>query len=344
MLTNEEKENNYFSYSKRKKNNKNIGKNQLTTQNYFPINDLPDDLLGDIFTCLPSGDLCKNIGLVCKKWQNIVDKDSFWVQKCVRDKKLNKYLISKLNSKHIGWNRLAKHIYHSNIFAKNLLVNSCGIDSFDNWCFIQNFNLKDLKKSVDFYNSHKIKNSTKWRFENQGYGFQEVLDENNNSVDWIIESDQTGSYQKLVDDSNKLFKNFSTSFGEKMQLIDLNSIDLLIMNQIKPDIEISEYYTARRDCGCEYYLSVFLISDQYELIDSFQHHDKIEQMNSEWKCITHVFKSSVFKTPVRYILFYHCGIVSSKLNFNILSGLFLTNLVRFRFNFQNSIFIPYLID
>jgi len=98
-----------------------------------------------------------------------------------------------------------------------------------------------------------------------------------------------------------------------MQLIDLNEMDLLILNEIKPDIEISEYYTARSDCGCEYYLSVFLVGEQYELIDSFQHHDKIEEMNSQWKCVNHVFKWSTLAnkmTPVRYILFYHCGIVS----------------------------------
>ena len=129
-------------------------------------------------------------------------------------------------------------------------------------------------------------------------------------IDWIIESDQTGSASKLIDETNNLFKNFSTSFGEKMQLIELNEVDAMILNELKPEIEITEYYTARSDCGCEYYLSVFLINEQYELIDSFQHHDKIEEMNSQWKCVNHIFKWNYnIKTPVRYILFYHCGIV-----------------------------------
>lgn len=316
---NDEKENACLTYyTKRKKNkiiinsssNSNQSSNISAKNLIFPINDLPDDLLQDVFLHLNSEDLCSNVQLVCKRWYNIINTDHFWIQKSLNDYRLNEYLITRLNLKEIEWNHLAKHIYFSNLFGKNLLVNSCGIDSFDNWCFIQNFNLKDLKKSVDFYNSNKIKNSSKWKFESHGYGFQEILDENNNSIDWIIESDQTGSYSKLIDEHNTLYKNFSTSFGEKMQLIDLNSIDLFLMNELKPDIEISEYYTARSDCGCEYYLSVFLISEKYELIDSFQHHDKIDQINSEWKFISHVFKSSSFVQPVRYILFYHCGIVS----------------------------------
>lgn len=310
MENNEEKENNnYFLNTKRKKNYK------FNNKQYFPINDLPDDILEEIFIYLNTNELCQNASLVCKRWLSLIDKECFWVQKCLKDFKLNNYLISKLNENRVGWNRLAKHIYMSSLFCKNLLLNSCATDSFDNWCFIQNFNLKDLKKSIEFYNENKIKNSAEWKADTHGGGFQEILDENNNIIDWIIESDQTGSYQKLIDNSNQLYKNFSTSFGEKMQLIDLATNDMTsnmyyVINELKPDIEISEYYTARRDCGCEYYLSVFLISETFELIDSFQYHDKIEQMNSEWKCISHVFNHDTYTKSIRYILFYHCGIVS----------------------------------
>ena len=196
MEKNEEKENTYFSYSKRKKNKSLVSKLPSTTtttttaisnesaNSFFPINDLPDDLLDEIFLCLPGKDLCQCVPLVCSRWFHLVSNESFWVQKCLRDNHLNKYLIGKLNEKQIGWNCLAKQIYLSGIFSKNLLVNACGCNSFDDWCFIQNFNLKDLKKSIDFYKSNKIKDSAKWRSEKKDYGFQEILDENSNPVSY----------------------------------------------------------------------------------------------------------------------------------------------------------------
>lgn len=192
MEKNEEKENTYFSYSKRKKNKSLVSLNSANENNnnnsnsYFPINDLPDDLLDEIFLCLSADDLCKCVPIVCKRWLNLVNKESFWVQKCLRDNRLNKYLISKLNERQLGWNCLAKKIYLSDIFSKNLLINPCGVDSFDNWCFIQNFNLKDLKKSIQFYNSNQIKESAKWRSEKKDYGFQEIMDENSNPVDILF--------------------------------------------------------------------------------------------------------------------------------------------------------------
>ena len=53
------------------------------------INELPEDLLEEIFINIPAKDLCLKTMRVCKKWRSIIDSDTFWIEKCLRDKKLD---------------------------------------------------------------------------------------------------------------------------------------------------------------------------------------------------------------------------------------------------------------
>ena len=41
-----------------------------------------------------------------------------------------------------------------------------------------------------------------------------------------------------------------------------------MLEKLKPDIEISENYTARNECGCFYNLNVYLINENFEIVDS----------------------------------------------------------------------------
>jgi hypothetical protein len=106
-----------------------------------------------------------------------------------------------------------------------------------------------------------------------------------------------------------------------MQCIDLwdEGVDEETFNQLMLDIEISELYSARANMGCEYKLKVYLLSKDFQLVDSFFHdetiHDPVPDLN--WKLIKHKFDSRSFKKDVRYILYSHSGKVSLFLACNI---------------------------
>lgn len=79
--------------------------------------------------------------------------------------------------------------------------------------------------------------------------------------------------------------------------------------KIKPDIEISENY-ARSDLNAAdtfYFLMVYLIDVNYNILDVFTYDDFIDNIDNEWKNVTHVFRYQTFEVPVRYILFYHAA-------------------------------------
>lgn len=109
----------------------------------FPINELPDYLLEKIFFSFPANHLCKTLILVCKKWKSLIDKDSFWVQKCIYDKKITINLIRVFNESNIIWN--PKKFYFNNLFRRNLIKNPCGNEFYNYWYFCKNNNIIKLK-------------------------------------------------------------------------------------------------------------------------------------------------------------------------------------------------------
>ncbi|XP_013398444.1 F-box only protein 17-like [Lingula anatina] len=75
---------------------------------------------------------------------------------------------------------------------------------------------------------------------------------------------------------------WATSYGwcVKHQLIDLlkEGCTGAVLDQIKPDIYISEWTTARRDCGSTYKLHVQLLGeDKQKVLDQFSKQRHVEQ-------------------------------------------------------------------
>lgn len=287
--------------------NNNINEFQIS------INILPDDILDEIFLLLPGKDLC-NALMVCQRWKRIIDNESFWIQKCLRSKNL----LQRLNRINYSWKHLAKLIYCSNFYDRNLLKNSRGNKQFDYWCIYSNekISLRDtrqlnsidnIKYLIEFYKSNQVVRLA---------SSPNKINEKAKSVpipNWRVEINQ--SYLSKKDDY--LFDSFKTKgFGEKMQVIDLANEGIglypTLMSQFKPDIEVYEYYRMHNSECCEYYFSVFLISETFELVDSFLFRDKTEHSHLDWKCVYYKFLNSDFgqKSLVRYILFYHAGRVS----------------------------------
>jgi hypothetical protein len=158
----------------------------------FQINNLSEDLLEEIFLSQSAKDLSKNLIIVCKKWKNIINSNSFWILKCLKDKKLNKTLINILNERKIEID--GRKIYFENFFTRNFLKNSCGEKNFDYWQF-KEFNLnisnypenklspKNVQNIIDSYKLNRFlkKKENNWSFEWA-----------NTYKDWAIEDKQTG--------------------------------------------------------------------------------------------------------------------------------------------------------
>lgn len=106
-------------------------------------------------------------------------------------------------------------------------------------------------------------------------------------------------------------KNFVTSYimCTKSQLIDLEKegYNAWFMDHFQPHIKVSDWYAPRWDCGCEYTISVRLLNERKETVQSFNP-DTIyfEQWNDQqWHQMTHVFQN--YGPGVRYISFMHGG-------------------------------------
>lgn len=278
----------------------------------FPINNLPDIVLEEIFLRLTSKELTQKLVLVCKKWHNIIENNSFWVQKCIRDKRLTEKQIELLNNKLLT--NKVKKFYFSNILKRNLLKNSCGEQKFNHWYFFEtgptNFNSnanfndeKLIKNIIKTYDTNHVKNGgpNDWSYEWANY-----------SNGWSIEKEPTDTYEQLII-NDKLLSTFVTShyLGKKLQVIDLEKEGLNedIFAKLMPDIEISEHYASRLEIGFEYFLKVLLVSKDFEIIDSFAH-ESVREFPINWICVKHRFNYDSSKKIVRYILFYHAGKVS----------------------------------
>lgn len=184
-------------------------------------------------------------------------------------------------------------------FEKNFLKNPCGNEGFSDWCFCRQLN---LRKSITGINEKKFK---------QIVEFYDVNKSKINREDeqrWRIEEDACGT-EPLHDEDGKNIKKFATSYsmGEKFQVIDLNKeckgVDFLV--KLNAKIEVSEMYAPRFDCGCRYYLKVYLLDDAFSLVDSFVFEDSFPQWSEAvWKKASHVFDVN---KKIRYIIFYHAG-------------------------------------
>uniref|UniRef100_A0AAR2J0L4 FBA domain-containing protein n=2 Tax=Pygocentrus nattereri TaxID=42514 RepID=A0AAR2J0L4_PYGNA len=106
-------------------------------------------------------------------------------------------------------------------------------------------------------------------------------------------------------------KCFLTSYRLclKRQLIDLEKegYSPAILDEMQPDIVISDWYAPRRDCGSQYDICIELLNQFQEAVQTLQPESVIfPQWNDQpWKEMTHVFKD--YGRGVRFIRFTHGG-------------------------------------
>ncbi|XP_036447208.1 F-box only protein 44-like [Colossoma macropomum] len=110
---------------------------------------------------------------------------------------------------------------------------------------------------------------------------------------------------------NTVTKCFVTSYHSclKCQLIDLEKegYSPAFLDEMQPDIVISDWYAPRRDCGSKYDICVELLNQNQEAIQTFQPESVFfpQWNDQQWKEMKHVFKN--YGRGVRFIRFTHGG-------------------------------------
>ncbi|XP_046371632.2 F-box only protein 6-like [Haliotis rufescens] len=168
-----------------------------------------------------------------------------------------------------------KKIFFFNPYTRNLIKNPCAQEGLQHWKVMQN-------------------GGSRFKVQTESHGSQDVALTNMNQ-EW----------------SGPIIKKWATSYGacEKVQTIDLwdEGVVAEVLDQIKPPIYISEWYTARTDCACHYELEVNLLSGDRKQLDKFTFEDDIPQWTAgEWTKVEHVFPD--YKAGVRFIKFRHLGV------------------------------------
>ncbi|NWZ92661.1 FBX6 protein, partial [Nesospiza acunhae] len=139
--------------------------------------------------------------------------------------------------------------------------------------------------------------------------FQHWTLDANEGDKWKIE-DLPGAHGSHMSDP-RIHKYFVTSYGPcfKSQLITLEKEGYWnqLMDEIRPEITVKDWYAARFDCGCRYELTVRLLSKDYIVLEEFRPEPVvIEQWSdAKWREISHTFQN--YPAGVRYISFQHGG-------------------------------------
>lgn len=130
---------------------------------------------------------------------------------------------------------------------------------------------------------------------------------------WVVENPPVGVPPLPSDDPILEGKQhcFTTSyqFCVKRQIIDLEKEGLIpyVLDNLKPSIEISEYYCCRWDCSAFFELQVSLLNEKNEVMLTFDFNDTITgEAQNQWHHVTHTFTN--YKPGLRKIIYSHGGV------------------------------------
>ncbi|XP_043852803.1 F-box only protein 6-like [Dromiciops gliroides] len=224
------------------------------------INELPEEVLLELFSLVPARELLRRCRPVCSLWRDLIDQVSLWKRKCLREGFISQDWDQPVDD----W----KVFYFLCSLQKNLICNPCAQDGFKFWKLDKN-------------------RGNKWKVED-------------------IPRDHGTEFP-----DPKVKKCFVTSYDTclKSQLIDLKAKGYWkeLMDSVKPDIVIKDWFAARNDCGCTYRICVELLSDNFEVLAKFKPAPVyIEQWSgAKWKEVSYTFSN--YPPRVRYIYFRHGG-------------------------------------
>lgn len=235
---------------------------EKTGTGYFPVQELPDEILGEVLLRLPAADLVTSCVRVCRRWRDVLNSQTLWKEKCRRDYHYTDQMLIPVGD--------FKQHYFKNPYNKNLIKNPCAIEGLTQWKIICNGG-HGWKHEAEPCGSHPVKN-----------------------------------YARI--DSCGPIGCWVTSFGEcmKEQEIDLVSRGCSpeILDNVRPDICVSEWYAARFDCPCEYKIKVLLLNEEKRVLERYRFADS-KPAGRDWFQQSHVFTS--YRPGCRYIKIIHGG-------------------------------------
>ncbi|XP_074162380.1 F-box only protein 6-like [Sminthopsis crassicaudata] len=224
------------------------------------INELPENVLLELFSLIPARELLRHCRPVCSLWRDLIDLVSLWKRKCQREG----FISENWDQPVADW----KIFYFLCSLRRNLILNPCAEEGFKFWKLDEN-------------------HGNRWKVEK-------------------IPRDQGTEFPDF-----QVKKCFVTSFNSclKSQLVDLKAKGYWkeLMDKVKPDIVIKDWFAARSDCGCMYRIRVKLLSATKEVLAEFNPAPVyIEQWSdAEWQEISYTFSN--YPSRVRYIHFQHGG-------------------------------------
>ncbi|XP_077998271.1 F-box only protein 44-like [Glandiceps talaboti] len=191
---------------------------------------VPDNVLTVILSCVPDKDLL-NCMLVCKRWYMTIQQPTFWKIKCLNAGRLLRELV---NIPSAEW----RNVYFKNPYGRNLIRNPCGDDGVSkDWIILMN-------------------GGNQLRVEDSDIGCKPK------PIEMLEETDTSST------------KNFASSYGwcHRVQVIDLikEGCSEYVMDEIRPDIDISEWYAARWDCGSIWEMRVSLSKKTYNSVQDIK--------------------------------------------------------------------------
>uniref|UniRef100_A0A8C1D0U4 Uncharacterized protein n=1 Tax=Cyprinus carpio carpio TaxID=630221 RepID=A0A8C1D0U4_CYPCA len=229
---------------------------------------VPLAVVEEILLNLPAHQVVQVCRLVCHEWKELVDSAAHWRERC-RTEGLQPYDASRPPE---DW----RLFYFLSKFRRNLLKNPRAEDGLQAWEIVQN-------------------GADRW-----------VTERNRNEGDrWATERNR-----KLFPE-NTVTRCFVTYHSQcfKEQLIDLKKEGYsdAFMDQLRPRIKISDWYTPLSDYGSQYWLSVELLDQEKNPIRTYHPYKVFFQQGSDypWCQITYVFRD--YGPGVRFIRFTHGG-------------------------------------
>ncbi|XP_004639793.2 F-box only protein 6 [Octodon degus] len=224
------------------------------------INELPENILLELFTLLPACHLLRRCRPVCSLWRDLIDLMTLWKRKCLREG----FITEHWDQPVANW----KVFYFLCSLRRNLLQNPCAEEGMKSW----------------------------------------KLDANEGDQ-WKVESVPGAHGTNFPDPKVKKYFVTSHSLCLKSQLVNLKAKGYWdeLLDTYRPDIEVKDWFAARRDCGCTYQIRVHLVSADYITLASFEPQPvTIEQWNdASWTEVSHTF--SDYPPGVRHIFFQHGG-------------------------------------
>ncbi|PNJ48231.1 FBXO44 isoform 2, partial [Pongo abelii] len=94
------------------------------------INELPENILLELFTHVPARQLLLNCRLVCSLWRDLIDLVTLWKRKCLREG----FITEDWDQPVADW----KIFYFLRSLHRNLLHNPCAEEGFQFWSLDMN--------------------------------------------------------------------------------------------------------------------------------------------------------------------------------------------------------------